>query len=113
MAKKQVKKTAGKKASKKTVGKGRHESVQTSKAIKKDSNNIMLGILALAFSLLGFVLSWIISFGWALSLLGVIFGYSGLKHRNSRGISILAVIIGALGLIIWLLLFLFRPFSAY
>lgn len=113
MAKKRAKNTAGKKASKKTLSKAKNGAVQISRSIKKGSNNILIGVLALAFSLLGFVLSWIINFGWALSLLGIIFGYSGLKRKNSRGISMLALIIGALGLIIWLLLFLFRPFSAY
>ncbi|MBI2670852.1 DUF4190 domain-containing protein [Candidatus Woesearchaeota archaeon] len=100
---------AKKKAKKQTKPVAKAEAKQV-RGLRQDKTPA-LSVAAFLFSLLGFVFSWILNFGWALSLLGIIFASVSMKKDRNKGLAITSLIIGVLGLVIWLLLFLYRPFS--
>lgn len=77
----------------------------------KSGSPSLMAISSLFLSLLGLALSYLINFGWALSLLAIIFASVSLKTDKSKGFAITALIIGIIGLIIWFLLFIFKGFS--
>jgi hypothetical protein len=94
------------------------KSIKVSRKINKKAKPVLnfprrsikptgLSIAAFFFSLLGFIFSWMIGIGWALSLISIIFASASFKSGRSRGLSIISLIIGIIGLLLWLIFLMF------
>lgn len=69
-----------------------------------------LSIAAFVISLVGFLFSWFIFIGWLLNLLAIIFASVSLRQDKNKGLSIVALILGIIGLAVWLLALIFSSF---
>jgi uncharacterized membrane protein len=69
-----------------------------------------ISITAFVLGLMGFVFSWIPTFGWVLNILAIIFASVSLKQDKVKGFSIVALILGIIGICIWLLATAFSPY---
>lgn len=105
MAKRTRKRTT---SSRKIVARDINKSTRT---LNRSSNPSGLAIAAFLFSLLGFIFCWMLEWGWALSLIAIIFAAASYKKHRSKGLAIISLMIGLLGIVIWLLLLFFSRFS--
>lgn len=105
------KKRRSKKSSTTKAKRSRSVSKQSLKFPSRRSNPSGLAIAAFLFSLLSFSLVFIQTVSWAFSLIAIIFGFTSLKKRESKGLSIISILIALIALIIWILLVMFNSYS--
>ena len=103
MAKRIKKKSKSIKFSRKTNKKSKPALNFPRRSIKPSG----LSIAAFLFSMLGFLFSWMLGIGWALSLISIIFASASFKNGRSRGLSIISLIVGIIGLLLWLIFLMF------
>lgn len=76
--------------------------------VSRGENPSGLVIAAFVISILGFIFSWVPFAGWLLNLIAVVFASTALKQGHpGKGFALIALILGIIGLAIWVLIIIF------